>query len=81
MAATFIQGIFQILSLIIIVDAVVSFVISPYHPFRQFLDRIVNPLLNPIRKVVPPIMNMDFSPIILLLLLQGLETILLRVLA
>jgi len=81
MAATFIQGIFQILSLIIIVDAVVSFVISPYHPFRQSLDRIVNPLLNPIRKVVPPIMNMDFSPIILLLLLQGLETILLRVLA
>ena len=81
MVATLIQGIFQILSLIIIVDAVVSFVISPYHPFRQFLDRIVNPLLNPIRKVVPPIMNMDFSPIILLLLLQGLETILLRVLA
>jgi YggT family protein len=80
MVATLIQGIFQLLSLIIIVDAVVSFVVSPYHPFRQFLDRIVNPLLNPIRKIVPPMMNMDFSPIILLLLLQGLETILLKVL-
>jgi len=81
MVQLIIQSIFQLLTIIIIVDAVISFVLSPYHPFRQFLDKIVNPMLQPIRKIVPPIMNMDFSPIILLLLLQGLETILLRVIA
>jgi YggT family protein len=81
MAQTIIQTIFQIFTLIIIVDAVVSFFLSPYHPFRQTLDRIVNPLLDPIRKIVPPLMNMDFSPIILLLLLQVIETLLLKMMA
>jgi YggT family protein len=81
MAQTIIQTIFQIFTLIIIVDAVVSFFLSPYHPFRQTLDRIVNPLLNPIRRIVPPLMNMDFSPIILLLLLQVIETLLLKMMA
>lgn len=81
MAQTIIQMLFQLFTLVIIVDAVISFFMSPYHPFRQFLDRIVNPLLNPIRKIVPPLMNMDFSPIILLLLLQVVETILLKALA
>ncbi|NMC85370.1 MAG: YggT family protein [Anaerolineaceae bacterium] len=81
MAQTLIQAVFQLLTLIIIVDAIISFFMSPYHPFRQFLDRIVNPLLEPIRRVVPPLMNMDFSPVILLLLLQFVEYLLLRMLA
>ena len=81
MAQTIIQMLFQLFTLVIIVDAVISFFMSPYHPFRQFLDRIVNPLLDPIRKIVPPLMNMDFSPIILLLLLQVVESILLKALA
>jgi YggT family protein len=81
MAQTLIQAIFQLLTLIIIVDAIISFFLTPYHPFRQFLDRLVNPLLSPIRRVVPPLMNMDFSPIILLLLLQFVEYLLLRLIA
>jgi YggT family protein len=81
MVQTIIQAFFQLFTIIIIIDAVLSFILSPYQPFRQFLDRIVNPLLNPIRRVVPPIMNMDFSPIILLIILQGIEYILLRLLA
>lgn len=81
MAQTLIQAVFQLLTLIIIVDAIISFFMSPYHPFRQFLDRIVNPLLEPIRRVVPPLMNMDFSPVILLLLLQFVEYLFLRMLA
>ncbi|MHC1741007.1 MAG: YggT family protein [Anaerolineaceae bacterium] len=81
MVQTIIQVFFQLLTILIIVDAVVSFVLSPYQPFRQFLDRLVNPMLAPIRKIVPPIMNMDFSPVILLLILQGIEFLLLRVVA
>jgi YggT family protein len=81
MAVTLIQALFQLLTIIIIVDAVVSFVLSPYQPFRQFLDKLVNPMLEPIRRIVPPIMNMDFSPIILLLVLQGIEYLLLKIIA
>jgi len=81
MAVILIQALFQLLTIIIIVDAVVSFVLSPYQPFRQFLDKLVNPMLEPIRRIVPPIMNMDFSPIILLLVLQGIEYLLLKIIA
>lgn len=79
MAVILIQALFQLLTIIIIVDAVISFVLSPYQPFRQFLDKLVNPMLDPIRKIVPPIMNMDFSPIILLLVLQGIEYLILKI--
>jgi YggT family protein len=81
MAVTLIQALFQLLTIIIIVDAVVSFILSPYQPFRQFLDKLVNPMLEPIRRIVPPIMNMDFSPIILLLILQGIEYLILKIIA
>ena len=81
MAVILIQALFQLLTIIIIVDAVISFALSPYQPFRQFLDKLVNPMLDPIRKIVPPIMNMDFSPIILLLVLQGIEYLILKIIA
>ena len=70
-----IQFIFQLISIVIIVDVLLSFFMSPFHPVRSFLDRIVDPLLYPIRKVVPPILNMDFSPVIFLILLQLVESL------
>ena len=81
MAYIIIQAIFQIITIIIIVDVVLSFVMSPYQPIRHFFDQLVNPMLEPIRRIVPPMMNMDFSPVILLLLLQLIEYILLKLIA
>lgn len=47
---------------------------SPGHPlarFQELLDRIISPLIRPIRRVVPPIRfgggALDLSPLILLL--------------
>uniref|UniRef100_A0A7C2VHG3 YggT family protein n=1 Tax=Hydrogenobacter sp. TaxID=2152829 RepID=A0A7C2VHG3_9AQUI len=37
--------------------------------FYSSLDRIISPLLDPIRKVVPPVSGLDFSPLILLFIL------------
>jgi len=71
----------QILSLLVIISAVLSFFMSPFHPIRQAIDRIINPILAPIRRVVPPMGTIDFSPLILLILIQivaGLATYLLR---
>ena len=81
MANIIIQALFQILTIIIIIDVVLSFVMSPYQPIRHFFDQLVNPILEPIRRIVPPMMNMDFSPVILLLLLQLIEYILLKLIA
>jgi len=66
----------QILSLIIIISTVLSFFMSPFHPIRQGIDRIINPLLMPIRRVVPPMGAMDFSPLILLILIQIISSVL-----
>jgi len=42
--------------------------------------KVTGPLLNPICRLVPPIMGLDFSPLILLLLLQLIESILVNLL-
>lgn len=78
MISSFIRLIFQLLTFVILIDVVISFFLSPYHPFRAALDRFVNPMLNPIRKIIPPVQMFDFSPVILLLILQFVEYILLR---
>lgn len=75
-----VQTIFEILSLVVLVDVILSYFMSPFHPIRVFLDRIVQPMLTPIRRIVPPMMNIDFSPVILLILLQVIESILVRIL-
>jgi YggT family protein len=77
MIAQIIRLLFSLLNLIILVDIIISYFLSPYHPFREFLDRIVNPLLSPIRKLMPRTGMIDFSPIVLIILLQVLEYILL----
>lgn len=78
--AAVIQILFRILTFVVIVDALLSFVMPPYNPVRTFLDRLVEPMLNPIRRIVPPIGGMDFSPVILILIIQGLEYLIVRLL-
>ncbi len=39
----------------------------------QVLDRIVDPMLRPIRRLLPNLGGVDISPIILLILLKALE--------
>ncbi|NPA93575.1 MAG: YggT family protein [Chloroflexi bacterium] len=70
----------NILEVLVVVDAVVSFFLSPLHPFRQTLDRIVDPLLAPIRRVVPPLGMFDLSPIVLIFLIEIVRGVLLRLL-
>jgi len=76
-----IQFALQLLTFIVIVDAFSSFFLPPDNKVREMLGRIVNPLLNPIRKVIPPINHLDFSPIVLIILIQIVEYILLRLIS
>jgi YggT family protein len=48
-----------------------------YNPVSQFLVRITNPVLVPMRKVIPSIGKYDTSALLLLLLLQVLSLVLL----
>jgi YggT family protein len=70
----------QILTWIVIASALLSFFLPPYHPVREALDRIVDPMLNPIRRVVPMAGAFDFSPLILILAIDLLSRILIAIL-
>ncbi|MEW6094135.1 MAG: YggT family protein [Chloroflexota bacterium] len=60
----------NVLVIIVIVDSILSYFLSPYHPLRSALDRIVQPLLAPIRRFVPLVGMLDFSPLVLIILIE-----------
>jgi YggT family protein len=47
-----------------------------YNPVAQVLNRLVEPLLAPIRRVVPPLGGLDLSAVFLLIALQALQILL-----
>ncbi len=68
------------LSLLLIAYVVLSYFMDPYHPVRNTVNRIVNPILDPIRRILPRTGMIDFSPIAALILVQILEAVLRRLL-
>ena len=78
--AQIIHRVIQFFVLVIIVQAILSYFMSPYEPIRQTIDRIVNPFLNPIRRFLPPMGGFDFSPIVLIVLLYIIDGIITRLL-
>jgi YggT family protein len=61
-------------SFVVLVSVVVSWIgVSPHHPVSQVTSALVEPVLDPIRRVLPPTGGLDFSPMLLLILLQVLK--------
>jgi YggT family protein len=71
----------SVFSWLIIIAVLLSYFVSPFNPIRQTIDNLVNPLLNPIRKVVPAFGGFDFSSVVLILLIQVVEMILISLLS
>ena len=68
---------------IIIAAAVISWVSpNPYNPVVRLLRRLTEPVLAPIRQLLPPwkTFGLDFSPMIVILLIQWVVPVLLRAL-
>lgn len=40
-----------------------------YNPFSQFVVKVTQPIIEPLRRVIPAMGGIDFSPMILVLLL------------
>ena len=68
------------LTFIVFADIIVGYILSPYHPLRRTINSIVQPLLAPIRRFMPPTGMIDFSPMVLIILIRVVETILIRLL-
>jgi YggT family protein len=74
----FINALQQILVLLIIVSVILSYFMDPFHPIRRGVDRIVEPMLSPIRRIVPQVGMLDFSPLVLIILIQVVSNLLVR---
>lgn len=70
----------RVLSLLVFISSLLSYFMDPYHPIRRTLGLVVDPLLSPIRKLVPPMGGVDWSPLILIIALQILGSVLIAIL-
>jgi YggT family protein len=68
----------NLLIILVIVDSVLSFFMNPYHPVRAAVDRIVNPMLAPLRRIIPLVGMLDLSPLIFIILVEILSSVLIR---
>lgn len=65
-----------IFSFLLIAYVVLSYFMDPYHPVRSTINRIVNPILDPIRRILPQTGMIDFSPLVAIILVQIIEYLL-----
>jgi YggT family protein len=70
----------NLIVLLVIVDSLFTFFLNPYHPVRNALDRVLDPMLAPIRRIVPLVGMFDLSPLILIILIEILSSALINLL-
>lgn len=77
----FIDILFQVLIFAIIARALLSwFNLGPSHPLVRILYDLTEPILAPLRRVIPMIGMIDITPIVAIILLQVIQSILLSAL-
>lgn len=77
----FIDLLFQALSFAIIARALLSwFNLGPSHPLVRILYDLTEPILAPLRRVIPMIGMIDITPIVAIILLQVIQSLLLSAL-
>jgi YggT family protein len=80
--AGFLSMAIQILIVLIIVEAIIANIIafggrlSPYHPVVRTVRAIVNPILEPFRRLLPPhkTQGWDLSPLFAIFLLRIIQS-------
>jgi len=79
---TLVSDVAQVLALLIIVRVVLSWIpsVDYAHPVIRAIVRITDPVLLPIRRLVPPLGGLDLTPIAALLLIQIARYLLINIL-
>ena len=75
-----INGFVQIFFWLLFIKIILSYFLPPYHNIRVMLDRFFEPFLAPIRNIMPKTGMFDFSPIVLIILIQLIGTLLINIL-
>lgn len=79
---TLVSDALQLLTLLVVVRAVLSWIpsVDYGHPLIRPIIRITDPVLQPVRRVLPPLGGLDLSPLVAILLLQLAGQLLIRML-
>ncbi|MDW8095332.1 MAG: YggT family protein [Aquificaceae bacterium] len=71
------SAIINLLIILLFLHAIGSWIpqIRESRPY-QFIDQLVSPILEPIRRLIPPTLGIDISPLILVLILYVIKSLL-----
>ena len=68
-----VAALIDLYSLVVLAAVVMSWMrMDPRHPLAKMVYRVTEPVLAPIRRVLPPMGGLDFSPMVLLIALRVL---------
>jgi YggT family protein len=73
---TLVTIVVRLITILLIVNALTSFVLDPWHPVRRTLNQLVEPIVRPFRGLIPPVGMFDFSIMIALIAIQILGQLL-----
>jgi len=77
--AFLINAVLTLLFWVILIRVLMSWVSpDPYNPLVRALYQITDPILEPARRLIPPIGGLDLSPIVVLLGIQFLKIFLVQ---
>ena len=67
----------EIYSYVLIAHALMSWIRpDPYHPVVTFLNKVCEPVMEPVRRVIPPIGGMDLSIVVVLVGIHIIQRVL-----
>jgi len=62
----------NVLTIIILLRVIVSWYTSPANALFRFLRRITEPILAPLRRIIPRVGPLDFAPLVAIILIQAI---------
>ncbi len=77
---SFIFFLLQGLRIFLVLGTLLPMVLPMDNVLRRGIERIIEPVLRPFRKVIKPIAGFDFTPLVLYLLLIFVESLIRRLL-
>src|ERR1700694_3817293 len=71
-----ITGAIWLETLLIIASVIVSWLPVPrWHPLVRALHAVVDPVLRPFKRILPPIAGFDFSPLLAIIVLRAISSL------
>lgn len=70
----------QIYTFVLLVRILITWIpnLDPYNPIVQMLFQVTEPVLEPARKLIPPLGMIDISPIVVFIVLGILQDLLMQ---